>query len=89
MLIVRKEHASIERLGKLDARKAILFVAVMTAHSFAEGIGVGVSFGGSRELSIFITAAIALHNIPEGIAICLVHDRSGDRAGAVLSPHVG
>jgi zinc transporter, ZIP family len=72
MLIVRNEHASIERLAKLDARKAILFVAVMTAHSFAEGVGVGVSFGGSRELSIFITAAIALHNIPEGLAICLV-----------------
>jgi zinc transporter ZupT len=72
MLIVRNEHASIERLAKLDAHKAILFVAVMTAHSFAEGVGVGVSFGGSRELSIFITAAIALHNIPEGLAICLV-----------------
>ena len=44
----------------------------MTAHSFAEGVGVGVYFGGSGELATFITAAIAIHNIPEGLAISLV-----------------
>jgi ZIP family zinc transporter len=43
----------------------------MTFHSFAEGVGIGVSFGGSGELAIFITAAIAVHNIPEGIATSL------------------
>ena len=59
-------------LVKLDARKAMLFIGVMTAHFFAEGVGVGVSFGGSGELATFITAAIAVHNIPEGLAISLV-----------------
>ena len=44
----------------------------MTAHSFAEGIGVGVSFGGGGKLGLFITAAIAIHNIPEGLAVSLV-----------------
>lgn len=62
----------IGQIGGLDARKAFLIVAVMTAHSFAEGVGVGVSFGGSGELAAFITAAIAVHNIPEGLAIALV-----------------
>jgi ZIP family zinc transporter len=55
MLIVEREHASIAGLVKLDARKAMLFIGVMTAHSFAEGVGVGVSFGGSGELATFIT----------------------------------
>jgi zinc transporter ZupT len=35
-------------------------------------VGVGVSFGGGEELGVFITAAIAVHNIPEGLAISLV-----------------
>lgn len=65
----RVEFAS---LGGRDARKAFLIIVVMTAHSFAEGIGVGVSFGGSGELATFITAAIAVHNIPDGLAISLV-----------------
>jgi zinc transporter ZupT len=55
-----------------DARKALLVLGIMTAHSFAEGIGVGVSFGGGQKLGLFITAAIAIHNIPEGLAVALV-----------------
>ena len=55
-----------------DATKALLIVAVMTIHSFSEGVGVGVSYGGGAELGIFITIAIAIHNIPEGLAISLV-----------------
>lgn len=63
------EVAELEGAG---ARKAVLLLGIMTAHSFAEGVGVGVSFGGSDELGIFITAAIAVHNIPEGLAVSLV-----------------
>jgi len=62
-------------IGKLqgaDALKALLIVGVMTAHSFAEGIGVGVSFGESNQFGSFISLAIAVHNIPEGLAISLV-----------------
>ena len=50
----------------------LLIVAVMTVHSFTEGIGVGVSFGRSESFGSLISAAIALHNIPEGLAISLV-----------------
>ena len=55
-----------------DAVKALLIVAVMTVHSFAEGVGVGAAFGGGETLGILITVAIAVHNIPEGLAISLV-----------------
>jgi len=61
-----------ESMGSMDARKALLIVGVMTVHSFTEGVGVGVSFGGGVELGLFITLAIAVHNIPEGLAISLV-----------------
>ena len=54
------------------AMKALLILGVMTAHSFAEGVGVGVSFAGSDGLGVFITTAIAFHNVPEGLAIALV-----------------
>ncbi|WP_371059570.1 ZIP family metal transporter [Rhodosalinus sp. 5P4] len=55
-----------------NATKALLILGIMTAHSFAEGVGVGVSFAGSEGLGAFITTAIAFHNVPEGLAIALV-----------------
>lgn len=55
-----------------DARKALLIVIAMTVHSAAEGVGVGAGFGGGEELGWLLTLAIALHNVPEGLAISLV-----------------
>ncbi|KAL6498666.1 hypothetical protein OROGR_028213 [Orobanche gracilis] len=57
-----------------DAAKVILIVGIMTLHSFGEGCGVGVSFAGSKGLSqgILVTLAIAVHNIPEGLAVSMV-----------------
>ncbi|MCA1807512.1 MAG: ZIP family metal transporter, partial [Actinobacteria bacterium] len=70
---IEKQGApDVSELNGADSKKALLIVGVMTAHSFAEGIGVGVSYGGSQELGIFITAAISVHNIPEGLAIALI-----------------
>ena len=66
------QHLHLGVLRGADARAALLIVTVMTVHSFTEGVGVGVSFGGGEELGAFITAAIAVHNIPEGLAISLV-----------------
>jgi ZIP family zinc transporter len=68
----RDEELHLGSLRGADATKALLIVGVMTVHSFTEGVGVGVSFGGGEALGAFITAAIAVHNIPEGLAISLV-----------------
>jgi len=71
-LIPSGDGLALANLRGVDARKAFLIVGIMTAHSFAEGIGVGVAFGGTEALGIFIATAIAFHNVPEGLAISLV-----------------
>jgi len=55
-----------------SARRMLLMMIVMTVLSFSEGVAVGVSFGGGVELATLITVAIAVHNIPEGVAISAV-----------------
>jgi zinc transporter ZupT len=45
-LVSVEEHPAVfAGLGGLDARKGLLIVGIMTAHSFTEGVGLGVSFG--------------------------------------------
>ncbi len=82
MLLVQRfvgEHGhETEYLGGrgVGARRMLLIIAVMTVHSFAEGAAVGVSFGGGESWATAITLAVAVHNVPEGLAI-----------SAVMRPH--
>jgi zinc transporter ZupT len=71
-LLGDSEDIVLGRLTGVDARKAVVIIAVMTAHSASEGVGVGVSYGDGETLGLLITLAIAIHNIPEGLAISLV-----------------
>jgi zinc transporter ZupT len=64
--------AALGEVGGGDKRRMFLIVIVMTVHSFAEGVAVGVSFGGGASLALAITLAIAVHNVPEGLAISAV-----------------
>lgn len=68
----REEEFHIGAIEGVDAIKMLLIVGVMTVHSFAEGIGVGVSYGDGGTFGAFISFAIAVHNVPEGLAISLV-----------------
>jgi len=64
--------AALGEVGGTAPRRMFLIVIVMTVHSFAEGVAVGVSFGGGAALALAITLAIAVHNVPEGLAISAV-----------------
>ena len=68
----------------VSAKRMLLIVVVMTVHSFAEGVAVGVSFGGGESLATAITIAIAVHNIPEGLAISAVMRPRGASLAACI-----
>jgi len=54
-------------LDSMNTKRVLLVMSVMTLHSLSEGVGVGVSYH-SKSLGSFITATLAVHNIPE---VCL------------------
>jgi zinc transporter, ZIP family len=73
-ILERYEDLKVGGMDGTDARKALLVFFVMTLHSFSEGVGIGVSFGGTHgsDLGVFISASLAVHNIPEGLAMAVV-----------------
>ena len=56
-----------------NARRMLLIVFVMTMHSFSEGIAIGVAFAGKSgfKLGTITSTSLAVHNIPEGLAVSL------------------
>jgi len=81
------EDVKVGHMEGTDARKALLIFLVMLLHSFSEGVGIGVSFGGihGSDLGVFISASLAIHNIPEGLAIAVVlYTRGSSVATAAL-----
>lgn len=71
-------------IAEADFKKLVLILGVLTVHSFPEGVAVGVSFAEMNLgigmnflgftiplLAIFMTLAISIQNIPEGLAVSI------------------
>jgi hypothetical protein len=73
-LIEGRSDLRFENTSEMDAIKIFLIMSVMMVHSFAEGLAMGVAFcgKGGAQTGAFISAAMAFHNIPEGVTISLI-----------------
>ena len=72
--VLDEKEYSLGELSGANAKRAMLVLLIMTMHSFAEGLGVGVSWAGSKGSvqGKFVTTAIGVHNIPEGMTVALL-----------------
>lgn len=82
LLLGHEREMHLGRLRGADAMRALMIIGIMTIHSFTEGVGVGVSFGDGEAFGLFVALAIAIHNVPEGLAISLVLVPRGARVSS-------
>lgn len=86
-----RPDVAVSGLSGTDVRRSILVFGVLLVHSLPEGLAIGTAFAADRDgLGIYVLAAIALQNVPEGTATAIpMHDAgfSGARqiGAAVLS----
>jgi ZIP family zinc transporter len=71
-LWLQGHNFEISGLSEAGSRRVILILATLFIHSFPEGIAIGVAFGsGEAGLGLVMAVAIAIHNVPEGLAVSL------------------
>jgi len=79
-----REDLTFAELGRGDAVGALTLFLTMMLHSFGEGLSIGVSANAPMPLSshgwstnAIILASLAVHNVPEGTAICMAYRSKG------------
>ncbi|MGE8480306.1 MAG: ZIP family metal transporter, partial [Pseudomonas shirazensis] len=74
------EHETVGRQGPEAERinRVWLFVLAITLHNLPEGMAIGVSFtNGDMAVGLPLTSAIAIQDIPEGLAVALALRATG------------
>jgi zinc transporter, ZIP family len=66
------------------ARVGALGAAGLSAHSFVDGLGIGIAFGLSTETGLLVFVAVVAHDFADGLnTVGFVLRQSGDRVRAV------
>lgn len=77
---IHQRNTGIAGWPSLSTARIVVVLAVLTVHSFPEGVAVGVAYGsGEAALGLTVALAIAIHNIPEGIAVSIPLYAAGTR----------
>eukprot|EP00802_Teleaulax_amphioxeia_P019146 Tamp_19367.p1 GENE.Tamp_19367~~Tamp_19367.p1 ORF type:complete len:407 (+),score=23.30 Tamp_19367:37-1257(+) len=82
-----QQRLALGHLRGTHLRSVLLVVAVMVLHSCSEGLAIGMSFTGKDGVRIgaVFHASMALHNLPQGLALALVlAPRGFSKLGTVL-----
>ena len=65
-------HRHVERAMSASLRTSILVFVVLLVHSLPEGFAIGTAYASDTAgLSLFVIAAIAVQNIPEGTSVAI------------------
>jgi len=82
--VVEALHACV--MERHHLRKAMLIFTVMFCHSAAEGVAVGVAFSKQlkEQFGLYISLLLAVHNVPEGLAVALVLVPRGVKASSAV-----
>jgi zinc transporter ZupT len=87
-IVVLHTHAegdvSIEAHKKEELRRGIFGAGSLSAHSFLDGVAIGLAFQASSSVGLIVAAAIITHDFSDGInTVNLVQKHGGTRAQAL------
>lgn len=84
VLLEGREDLTFAELRRGDAVGALTLFLTMMLHSFGEGLSIGVSATAPTPLTnhgwstnAIILASLAVHNVPEGTAVCMAYRSKG------------
>eukprot|EP00924_Labyrinthula_sp_SR-Ha-C_P011987 maker-scaffold_26-snap-gene-1.0-mRNA-1 protein AED:0.09 eAED:0.10 QI:0/0/0/1/1/1/2/0/348 len=77
-LVSGEEKQKNEKNLSTNLKRMLLVFGVMLLHSFAEGAAIGVSHH-TPSLGNYISTTLAVHNVPEGLALSLVFCSRGSQ----------
>lgn len=77
-------HRDDDEHVRAHAQVGALGAAGLSAHSFVDGLGIGLAFGLSNETGLLVLLAVLAHDFADGLnTVGFVLRQSGDRARAI------